>query len=292
MKGALTLTRLRTLLFTPAGIRAGLGPVGLVAAAAATSLQVLAAIYPRSVAERWWLILIGLGCSLIVGLAISWPRIPMRVRLNHGRVCITIKIGDILNERNDFVVGFSDTFDTDTSSDRVIDPASLQGQFLARCYDNNCEALDRDLDLALTTATPLSIEDRSSKERGKLRRYPIGTVAVLRVNERNVYCVAYSAMTNNLVARSDVSLLWASMAGLWSAVGLHGQRAVLSIPLMGGSLARIDTLNREALLKFILLSYVAWSSRDIVSGELVLVISPRDAQYLNFLELRSFVRAL
>ena len=78
---------------------------------------------------------------------------------------------------------------------------------------------------------------RACKRRGKLIRYPVGTVAVLRAGDEQVYAVAYSRMGNDLVARSSEHDLAVSLERLWDAVYLHGQLQPLAVPLIGAGLS-------------------------------------------------------
>jgi hypothetical protein len=135
-------------------------------------------------------------------------------------------------------------------------------------------------------------ERRAAKAHGKLKRYPIGTVAVLGDPARRFFCVAYSKMQNNLIAKSTVDYLWESLSQLWEAIYLNGQRGAVAIPIVGSELARVNCLDRESLLRMILLSYVARSREDPVCKELIVVIHPRDYARINMLEMDAFLRTL
>lgn len=61
---------------------------------------------------------------------------------------------------------------------------------------------------------------------------------------------------------------------------------------MGAELARIYALDRENLLKVIILSFMARSRLQAVCRELVVVIRPQDADKVDLLEMRAFLIAL
>ena|ERR1700735_2955081 len=69
--------------------------------------------------------------------------------------------------------------------------------------------------------------------------------------------------------------LWHCFNHLWEAVYRHGQRGALSIPLMGSGLARVDSLDRENLLRLILLSFAAYSRLRLICHDLRIVIPAR-----------------
>jgi hypothetical protein len=156
---------------------------------------------------------ISLAACLLWGLVSAYPRSRIARDFQHPDIVITIRVGDLLAEQADLVVGFSDTFDTDISDDDIISGASLQGQLLTRVYEGDLRRLDDELDLALSATVPTSVETRESKPKGKLRRYPIGTVAVIGSPHRKIYCLAYSRMGNDLTARSSMDDLWSARRG-------------------------------------------------------------------------------
>ncbi len=154
--------------------------------------------------------------SLVYGLVRGWPR--RQVHRDFGRpdMAVAIKVGNLFDEQAHWVVGFSDTFDTDTTDNLVINRESLQGQLLAGEYKDDVRRLDKELAEAVCNSSPVVTEQRASKPQGKLTRYPIGTVATLRTPARYIFAVAYSRMGNNLVARSTVPRF---MAVTWESLG-------------------------------------------------------------------------
>ncbi|MFF3656343.1 macro domain-containing protein [Streptomyces olivochromogenes] len=104
----------------------------------------------------------------------------------------------LFEEEADLVVGFSDTFDTATADILVISSSSLQGRLIQRIYHGDVTALDADLDDALASVEVVAVETRDAKRHGKLRRYPVGTVAVLEHDRRPTFAVAFSRTDDNL----------------------------------------------------------------------------------------------
>jgi transcriptional regulator with XRE-family HTH domain len=213
-------------------------------------------------------------------------------RLSNPDVVINIVTGDLFDQETHLVVGFSDTFDTSVEHDRIIHSSAIQGQLLQRIYDGDERRLDEQLDAALASVPPVRIESRSDKEYGKLARYPLGTVAVLGEPRRHIFAVAYGRMGNDLVVRAPVDGLWHCYAQLWEAVYRYAHREALSIPLMGSGLARVDTLDRNNLLRLILLSFVAYSRRQLICHELRIVIFPADAPRVDLAGLKIFMQTL
>ena len=225
----------------------------------------------------------------------AWRSMPVRAvfhRFQHSNMAVRILVGDLFEQDAHLVVGFSDTFDTAVDGARVINPASVQGQLLQRVYGGDVAALDREITSALHGMQPMLVERRGAKPAGKLKRYPIGTVAVLGPKSRLLFAVAYSNMGRGGTAASNADLLWRGLSGLWDAVYSHAERGPVAMPLVGSGLARVDSLDQETLIRLILISYVAASRSRLVSHELRIVVRPAEARMLNLREIRAFLRSL
>nr|WP_281274284.1 macro domain-containing protein [Allorhizocola rhizosphaerae] len=191
------------------------------------------------------------------------------------RVHVAIVAGDLFSwPQEDLVIGFTDTFDTSTEDDIIIASDSAQGQLLARIYRHDVERLDRDLDRSLAEVEPLLYERRADKPLGKLVRYPVGTVAVLREGRRSIFCLAYSRMGNNLVAQSSLSWVQHSLDRLWQAVHRHGQFSDVNMPLVGSSRSRIREADHQDLLVSTMKSFVDASRAFPVCRTLRIVLHP------------------
>lgn len=203
---------------------------------------------------------------------------------------IVLTTGDLFSESADIVIAFSDTFDTATAGNLVINSSSLQGQLLGRLYDGNVEALDHDLDQALASMPPTTWETRDDKVLGKLRRYPIGTVAVLELSERRIFAVAVSRMGNDLNAHSSPGFLQAGLNRLWDNVRDSGGRPV-SMPIIGSGLSRIG-MSKEYLLGEIITSFRAQTQMNPVCPELRIIIHPSDLKSIDIIGIASSILGL
>jgi hypothetical protein len=235
---------------------------------------------------------VSLALCVAWGMIRAYPRFHLRRKLRTIDVTLSIVIGDLFAQNTHLAVGFSDTFDTSVSDDRIIHSSSVQGQLLHRLYADNQVRLDEQLGAALGAISPVHMESRSDKPYGKLARYPVGTVAVLGEPRRLIFAVAYGSMGNDLVVRAPLENLWYCFNQLWEAAYRNGQRGALSIPLMGSALARVDSLDRENLLRLILLSFVAYSRLKLICHDLRVVIRPEDLDRVDLVGLRAFLQTL
>jgi hypothetical protein len=231
------------------------------------------------------------GGSLLAAFLSSFPRAAVSQSYTRPGMTVTVRRGDLFDQEGQLVVGFTDTFDTDTTRDLVISTKSVQGQLLQRVFDGDTGGLDDLLDDALHTVDSEPIR-RADKPHGKLRRFPIGTTAVVERGPKRIYCVAYSRMGDDLVAKSSVDDLWRSLGLLWDEVYRRGQHETVVLPIIGSELARIHCVDRESLIRTILLSFVARSREQLLCKELVVVVHPSDATKVNMLEVAAFMRTL
>jgi hypothetical protein len=165
--------------------------------------------------------IIGAGTVVLCLGWAAWRNKPIREvfhHFQHPAITVRILVGDVFEQQAHLVVGFSDTFDTALTGARLISPASVQGQLLQRLYGGDVATLDREITSALHGLQPTLTERRGAKHAGKLKRYPIGTVAVLGPQSRLLFAVAYSSMGLGGTATSSADLLWRGLNGLWEAV--------------------------------------------------------------------------
>ncbi|MFI0409526.1 macro domain-containing protein [Actinomadura sp. 3N508] len=229
-----------------------------------------------------------LGCCTIATVRV-WPRKSFSRYFPIPGTTITIVVGDLFDQDGHLIIGMNDTFDTDTGS--VIAPHSIQGQMLAREYGGDVTWLDEEVEKALRDVPPTHVESRTDRPRGKLARYPVGTVAVIGERHRRFFCVAYSTTDNGHVVHSSLDDLWRSLSEIWKAIRLYGERRTVSVSVLGTGLARISNLPPGDLIRLILISYMAASREAVIADQLRLVIHPPLAANLNLQEIEDFLSA-
>ncbi|WP_407778159.1 macro domain-containing protein [Actinophytocola sp.] len=254
-------------------------------------VQLYAALWPKNSINQTATVVVIICLIVTVATYRAWPRRSVRREFDLPDISVVVKVSDLFDQTGNLVIGFSDTFDTDTTSGKIISPESVQGQFLQRIYDGDRDRLDREIEQALMGVQKVGEEQPSTKA-GKRRRYPIGTVATLGSPGRRYFCVAYSYLQNNLIARSSVNDLWEALNHVWDAARQFGQRKTLVVPVIGSELARISSLDRDSLLKMMILSFVANSRQQDVCKELVVVVHRKDYEKIDMLEVRAFLHTL
>ncbi|WP_319594894.1 macro domain-containing protein [Streptomyces sp. ID05-04B] len=255
-------------------------------------LQLILAVRPTTDLQGGRMIVWLVALSCLWAVMRSVPRESVGRDFKQPGFSVVVKVGDLFAEQSGLIIGFTDVFDTSTEDGDIISPRSVQGQFLEKVFHGDTAALDEALRGALSGSPVLESESEASKPRGKRDRYPLGTVAVIAGGEFKYYGVAYSRMSNDLVAQSSVDYLWRSLDNAWSTLSSNGHLEPVAIPVLGSDLAKVGSLGRESLIKMIVLSFVARSRVSLVSRKLTVVVQRSDFDEVDFNEVQAFISSL
>jgi len=225
--------------------------------------------------------------SIIGAIFKAWPRFSISRSFSVPNIEIIIKEGDLFDASGNIVIGMSDTFDTEKGE--IIKPSTVQGQFLTKIYNDDRSRLDTDLTTALSSSEFAVDKD---KKKGKQNRYQIGTTAVLNIEAKRYFCIAYSVMNNDFHAQSSINLLSHSLDSLWNSIRIKGQNEGISMAIIGSDTARVGHLASHAdLIKLIVTSFVLTSREKMIAPSLTLYIHSKDRWKINILEIRNFLKS-
>jgi hypothetical protein len=224
-------------------------------------------------------------CSLLIAILLNFPRLSVSCSLSSPNTTIEIKVGDLFDESGHLVIGANDVFDTELGE--IIKSSSVQGQFLKRVYISDQKRLDTEIDIE---SLKVNRTREPNKKKGKSWRYPIGTTLVLGSPDKRFFLNAYGFMGNDLRVVSTADDIWYSLSCLWEKVRLKGHGLAISIPVIGSDLARTN-LPRMALIKLVIISFIAASKKDFVTKKLTVVIYPKDLGSVDLYELEDFLKS-
>jgi hypothetical protein len=198
---------------------------------------------------------------------------------------IEVRIGDIFSLHGEIVVSSNTTFDTDMSSG-LIATSSMQGQFALRMFKGQTDEIDKQISESLKGQ---QFEEVSGKP-GKLKKYPVGTVAKVSAYGKNFYFVAMSDMNEHGNAVSSVAFVDKSLESVWRYMVNRGELGNLVVPLMGTGRGRIE-LPRKKMIERIAQSFADASRERVFSNRLVIVIYPGDVERfgINLFEVRDYL---
>jgi hypothetical protein len=239
--------------------------------------------------ELGWLGYVALViASGFAAIFVARPRDAVSRSLPPTDVTVAVRVGDLLAQSGNIVVGANDTFDTQFE-DEVINRASVQGQLLVRIFEGKRDLLDRQIEDSVGKADG-SLDQE--KKFGKRVRYPVGTVAVVRHESSRYFLPAFTRMSATLPAHvsSTIESLQIALAGTWRAINAAGQREPVHAPIIGSHLGRLG-VSRTLLTEMIVLSFIA-ATRAGGPSSLTIWVSPQDRDFVDMVVLDEWLRGL
>lgn len=251
-----------------------------------TTCSAALAFFPEFTKYRWATL-----AALIILPATSTvlfyrPKFPEQRYRNNFKIKVTS--GDILKQNGNCVIGFTNTFDTDTVH-RIISNKSLQGQFQNQIYQNDVSRLDDDLSKILNELEPV---DTITKE-GKREVYPLGTVVPIKKEGGGFwYCLAYTKMNEKNVATAKLSELRHALDLLWEEIRATSNGEPVSLPLIGLGNARTPSMSAELSLHLVAFSYYIRSRESVVCESLNIIINEETIENIDLTKFQSFLSSL
>jgi hypothetical protein len=234
-----------------------------------------------------------LGLVLVIGILVGlWRRWPIKrvsKRIPGRDVEIEIRIEEMFSIPGDYIISTTTSFDTDLTNGTV-SPDSLIGQFVKRFYPNSAH-LDYDIEQALNGIPFTNLPETWP---GKKKRYKIGTVAQVKVQEHTVYLVgiADKNQAGNVSDQSSFEDVKTSLAMTWEHIRQRGDMGTIVIGLMGTGRARMNVTRMDAF-KEIVKSFIAANSDKKLCEKLIIVIHPEDYKKhdLDFSQMWDYLRS-
>lgn len=226
-----------------------------------------------------------LGAGIVFAVARVRPVSRIIYKVPNRDLCIEVRIGDVLKATGGIVISSSTTFDTDVSGG-LISQNSLQGQLTHDYFDGSTVEIDQQIEASLAGVP----SEKNTRDFGKPREYPVGTVALVKSHGNSYYFVAMSRWNDTKNVFSDLGMIDASLDNLWSYIRTRGELQDISIPLLGTGRGRIQ-IPRKKMVERIAQSFVDASRDTQFSKKLVIYIYGGDAsQYeINLFEIKDYL---
>lgn len=216
----------------------------------------------------WWVFLLS---GVLLGFLRAWPRTFVRSRVANTDTWMEIRVCDLFSVKGGLVIASNTTFDT-SIEDGTISEDSVQGQFTQRVAHS---VVELDNQIAASLAETRFESRAESKHYGKVREYPIGTVASVTFSGIRGYLVAIASLNADRVASTSRERVLSALPFLWEFIRSKGTFEPLCCPILGSGFSRLNT-PREELVREIIKSFVASTRVGRFCEQLTIVISPED----------------
>jgi hypothetical protein len=214
-----------------------------------------------------------LGAALLVSFAYGlwkvWKPSETSIKIANCNTSIKIVFDDIFDQDGIRAIAVSEFFDTKLG--RPVSDKSLHGIFLKKCFGGYQEAIDKQLEGELTSVICTHVP----KIEGKVNCYPIGTSALVKVNDDRYLLFAFAKVEpTTCKCSSDVELMWRAMHKMWERARVECGGHPLNLPLVGSGLSGLGLPTRD-LLNLIVLSAITETKASEVT-QVIRVVLRRD----------------
>ena len=238
----------------------------------------------------WWILSITTIISLIFGFYNAIPVTEMVRKFKSSNTSICIKVGDIFEETNDIVVSSSDYFDTNYSPGKNI---SLKSQMIHKYFQNNISSLNTLIDTSLRNQG-ITGSVNPAKPQGKDIKYPIGTTAVIPVQQKRIFILVMTHIVyDNLTKHTESTPkdLNIALYSLWERIRTDGRMKEISLPVFGSGLGGLS-LSRLMIIESIIMSFAIHSKTTRISEKLNIIIPKEHYDPHDFEELNKFLNSI
>lgn len=241
---------------------------------------------------------IAILCLILVScvvIALIWGILGSNSKsvLLEDEVHIVVKYGNLLKiafprknrGKKIVVIAVNRCFDTIVSQDLIKDD-SMHGQFL-QLYatdDSARQRLDDEIDASLQEfGIPFEKINRSDKRYGKLKRYPLGSVA--RIDGKNgitFFLMALTSFDRDCVAHCNRHEYVDCLLKLFEYYDAHGQGRDLYLYPMGTKMARTGLSKKEALDATVTLTKI---SKTYLKSKTTIIVDERNKNEISIMDL-------
>lgn len=193
---------------------------------------------------------------------------------------ISIRFGDLLAERTDWLIGVGEFFDSAVG--HVVSKDSLHGKVMENVFNGDAQRFRKAVDLALESFTGVFTQ-RAFEPKFK---YDIGTTVVLENGPHKIYLVAMSHVhLQTAKASSTVPLLWEALRGALTSVTNFGNGAPLSLPLIGNGRSSVN-IEPQHLLRLIVLALVDFGRKNSLPKSVNVIVPEGCFEMLDIREIK------
>ncbi len=204
--------------------------------------------------------------SIGYGLKKAWKPSRIKIKVANTNTSIGVLFGDLFAQDGIRVIAVNEFFDSKIG--KPVSDLSLHGIFLKKCFGGHSESFDKQVDEQLREIEGKEVQ----KVEGKTKRYPIGTSAMITVDEDYYLAFAFAKTDpETCKAYCDVTMMWVALHQLWQRARIEAGGKALILPLVGSGLSGLGLPTRD-LLNLIILSAITESKAKQVTREIKIIL--------------------
>jgi hypothetical protein len=213
---------------------------------------------------------IALGIAIAISIAFSlnkvWKPSRIEIPVAHCNTIIEVIFGDLFTQDGIRAIAVNEFFDSKLG--KPVSDKSIHGLFIQKCFGGHPETFDKQVDEELRNIK----SEKVDRVEGKSQRYPIGTTALLTVNQDRYLAFVFAKTDpKTCKASSDVTMMWVSLHELWQRVRIESGGYPVNLPLVGSGLSGIG-LPTRTLLDLIILSAITETKEKEVTQRIRIVL--------------------
>ena len=234
-----------------------------------TVIKIATQFFPKVKIEGLAPLIVLAALALVYGLWKVWKPSQISLSVAHCNTCIEVLFGDIFDQDGLRAIAVNEFFDTELG--KPVSPKSLHGVFIEKCFGGRPESLDALLRIDLAT---VESHANQAKIAGKMECYPIGTTALVPVNEDRYILFAFAKTeVGTCKAYSNVEYMSKSLHKLWERARIESGGYPVNIPLVGSGLSGMGLPTRD-LLNLIVLSAITETKTREITQVIRVVLHP------------------
>jgi hypothetical protein len=216
--------------------------------------------------EGWLSLSAAVVISIGFGLRKVWKPSRIEIPVAHCNTVIEVIFGDLFKQDGIRAIAVNEFFDSKLG--KPVSDKSVHGIFIQTCFGGHPESFDKQVDEQLKNVNGEDVV----KVEGKSKRYPIGSTALITVNQDRYIAFAFAKTDpNTCKAFSDVALMWVSLHNLWQRVRIESGGYPVNLPLVGSGLSGIGLPTRN-LLDLMILSAITETKKKEVTQRIRIVL--------------------
>lgn len=196
--------------------------------------------------------------SICFGLRKVWKPSKIEVKIANSNTVIEVLFGDLFEQSGLRAIAVNEFFDSKIG--KPVSDKSLHGMFLQKCFGGHPEPFDKQVDEQLKNIKGCEVK----KTDGKIKSFPIGTTALINVNQdRYLVFVLSKTDPDTCKAYSNVSMMWDALHELWQRTRIESGGHDLNLPLVGSGLSGLGLPTLDLLNLIILSAITETKSKEI-----------------------------